>query len=182
MTNVMLIIKICKEKRPVCAYHTNRAPGACKFAYYSCKIFLHFVLDALELQRQIMLVLHRGLHQSFGQQQCLIIIAEARCRYRLLHHVRKRLHAVPALAGRVLPEDAAGLVRVGHAPQRGHAVRVREQHGLIIRIGGQLAQNCHASVMFAERLLIPASTVLSSELLPPAGPCGMGMQSHEKSE
>ena len=36
--------------------------------------------------------------------------------------------------------------------------------------------------MFAERLLIPASTVLSSELLPPAGPCGMGMQSHEKSE
>ena len=36
--------------------------------------------------------------------------------------------------------------------------------------------------MFAERLLMPASTVLSSELLPPAGPCGMGMQSHEKSE
>ncbi len=43
-------------------------------------------------------------------------------------------------------------------------------------------RNCHASVVFAVRLLMPASTVLSAELFVPAGPCGIGMQSHEKSE
>ena len=65
-----------------------------------------------------MLILHRGLHQSFGQQERLIVIAEPRCRHSLLHDIRQHFHAGPALAGRVLPEDAARFVRVGHAPQR----------------------------------------------------------------
>ena len=87
-----------------------------------------------------MLILHRGLYQSFGQQQRLIVIAEPRCRHRLLHDIRQHFHAGPAFAWCVLPENLAGFFRVSHAPQRGHTVRIRKQHGLIVRIGGQLAQ------------------------------------------
>ena len=51
------------------------------------------MLDSLKLKRQIMLVLHRILHQSFGKQQCLIVIAEARRGNRLLHDIRQHFHA-----------------------------------------------------------------------------------------
>ena len=54
-----------------------------------------------------MLILHRGLYQSFGQQQRLIVIAEPRCRHRLLHDIRQHFHTGLAFAGRVLPENPA---------------------------------------------------------------------------
>ena len=47
-----------------------------------------------------MLVLHRILHQSFGEQQCLIVIAEARRGNRLLHDIRQHFHTGLAFAGR----------------------------------------------------------------------------------
>ena len=55
-----------------------------------------------------MLVLHRILHQSFGEQQGLIVIAEARRGIRGLHVIRLLFVAGLAFAGRVLPVNPAG--------------------------------------------------------------------------
>ncbi|MFR0924685.1 MAG: hypothetical protein ACLSGI_08730 [Butyricicoccaceae bacterium] len=55
-----------------------------------------------------MLILHRGLYQSFGQQR-LIVIAEPRRRHRLLHDIRQHFHA--GLARRACPAGESGRFR-----------------------------------------------------------------------